>query len=135
MSSAAVHPVTPLAAFPGVAQRLSVGSTPRQPASTPRLRITRRGRTALSVLVALPLALMLALGAQQAIAGSGSAVGDTAFHYVTVEAGQTLWALAGELAPSADPREVVAEIAQLNGLGGTAIQPGQRLAIPHAYAP
>ena len=47
--------------------------------------------------------------------------------------GDTLWSLAQDVAPSADPRDVVDAIARLNALDGVTITPGQRLAIPAEY--
>lgn len=56
-----------------------------------------------------------------------------AFEYVTVQAGQSLWQLAETIAPTADPRDVIADIVSLNGLPADAVEPGQRLAIPAEY--
>lgn len=102
--------------------------------SQPRLRITARGRAVLAVLVALPLAaLAIFLGF-----GSGGAVatqdGATAtFEYVTVEPGQSLWDIAADVAPAADPREFAAQVVALNQLASSDLQPGQELAIPAVY--
>ena len=100
----------------------------------PRLRLTRRGRAVLTSLAATPLviaALVVALNGGTATASrDGSGV---AFEYVTVAAGQSLWQLAGELAPQADPREVIDEVVQLNGLGSSDVYAGQQLAIPAEY--
>jgi hypothetical protein len=41
-----------------------------------------------------------------------------------------LWGIAGSAAPSRDPRDVVAEIIQLNNLQDGHIVPGQQLFIP-----
>lgn len=102
---------------------------------TPRLRITRRGRTVVSLLIAIPLAIAAAafgLGAVGAAAGTGA--GSTAsFQYVTVDPGESLWQLAETIAPAADPRDVVAEILTLNDLSSGEVQAGQRLAIPSKY--
>jgi hypothetical protein len=57
-----------------------------------------------------------------------------AFTYVEVEDGQSLWSLAETIAPQADPREVIADVVQLNGLPSADVQPGERLAIPFEYA-
>jgi len=55
-------------------------------------------------------------------------------HYVTVQGGQSLWQLAGDIAPHADPREVVADIVSVNQLVSSDLQAGQRIAIPARYA-
>jgi hypothetical protein len=112
------------------------------PAShTLRLRITRRGRVVLAGLASAPLvAGVVALaffGASSAVANGEAAVGSQpasqTFDYVTVQAGETLWGLAEEIAPSADPRDVIADIVSLNQLPSAEVQPGQRLAVPSEW--
>jgi len=101
-----------------------------------RLHITKRGRAVVTFLVAVPLAIAAAafgLGAVGAAAGSSSGSA-ASFQYVTVEPGESLWQLAKTVAPTADPRDVVADILTLNNLSSGDVQPGQRLAIPTAYA-
>jgi hypothetical protein len=49
---------------------------------------------------------------------------------VIVRPGQSLWTIATQAAPTADPRSVIQEIIDINALGGTSIQPGQRLWVP-----
>nr|WP_280804458.1 LysM peptidoglycan-binding domain-containing protein [Aurantimicrobium minutum] len=104
------------------------------PAAAPtRLRITTRGRRVLIGLVALPLviaALAAALNSGGAVATGEGASND--FTYVTISEGENLWQLAQEIAPNADPRDVVAEIVSLNQLQGE-IQAGQKIAIPAGY--
>ncbi|MGC5169510.1 LysM peptidoglycan-binding domain-containing protein [Micromonospora sp. DT81.3] len=108
------------------------GQTP-----TARLRLTVRGRRVLAVLAATPAALGLGLAivaGGSAIAARDDAAPSTAFEMVTVTSGDTLWSLAQDVAPAADPRDVVDAIARLNALDGVTITPGQRLAIPAEYA-
>jgi len=100
-----------------------------------RLRLTGRGRAVLTLLVALPVVIALVVGffAGASALAEGAAPAGTApasFEYVTVQPGQSLWELASELAPSADPRDVIQEIKALNALDSSAVNPGQRLAIP-----
>lgn len=110
-------------------------------APAPRLRITPRGRAVLAVLVSLPLVLAAYLGAGALGLGvssaeaTGTSAGADAFAYVSVEPGQSLWQLAEQVAPHADPREVVADILVLNNLASADVQPGQELAIPAQYLP
>jgi len=112
----------------------STGLRASRPAVQPRLRITRRGRAVLTVLIAVPLAVAAIIGGAGAISANGTdAAGSTHYSYVTVHSGESLWQLAQEVAPKADPRDVVAEISNLNGLDSGVIQPGQRLAIPTRY--
>jgi hypothetical protein len=103
------------------------GATPRT-----RLRLTRRGRVVFTSLAATPLvvwALAVILGSGGAAAETES-LRSTAFEYVTVGAGESLWAIAESIAPNDDPRVVIDEIIRLNGLSDAVVQPGQRLALP-----
>jgi hypothetical protein len=101
----------------------------------PRLRITRRGRAVLTVLIAIPLAVAAVLGGIGAVGATATETsGSDSFSYVTVAPGESLWQLAQEVAPKADPRDVVADITRLNDLQSGVVQPGQRLAIPAQYA-
>lgn len=101
----------------------------------PHLRITRRGRAVLTLLIAIPLAIAAAVTGIGAIGAAAGTQGSTAtFHYVTVEPGESLWQVAQAVAPTADPRDVVANILNLNNLSSGDVQPGQRLAIPAQYS-
>lgn len=106
-------------------------------AETPRLRLTRRGGTVFGALataaVAGVLAFVAAIAAPQAQA-SDSASDAQQFHYVVVQPGDSLWSVASQLDPSADPRDLVAEIVQLNQLDGSGVQAGQPVAVPLRYA-
>jgi hypothetical protein len=96
------------------------------------LRMTARGRGVLLTLVAAPLvvlALYFGINAGGAIATGAS----TPLSTVTVAQGETLWQLARQLAPSADPRDVIADVMSVNRLSSTDVQPGQKLAIPAQY--
>jgi hypothetical protein len=99
-----------------------------------RLHLTRRGRIVLFLLVTIPLvvaAFFVVTNGGQATATNEHG---SALQYVTVSSGQTLWQIAGDVAPDSDPREVVADIVQLNQLGSGDIQAGQRIAIPAEYS-
>ncbi len=74
------------------------------------------------VIVLLVAALVWAILARDTGAGS------PARHY-RVRAGDTLWSIAAATYPG-DPREGVWELQERNGLTGTTIVPGQRLALP-----
>ena len=100
-----------------------------------KLRITARGQAVLVALVAAiagAIAMSFLLGVTGAQASSASSTND--FTYLSVASGQSLWQLATEIAPQADPRDVIAEIVQLNALPGSDVTAGQRLAIPEKYA-
>ncbi|WP_395639603.1 hypothetical protein [Pseudolysinimonas sp.] len=101
----------------------------------PRLRLTRRGRAVFATLAAIPLViagLVFGLGASDAVATRDAA--SDSLTWVTVDGGQSLWDLAAEVAPSADPREFAAQVLAFNQLASSEIQPGQQLAIPTQYA-
>jgi Tfp pilus assembly protein FimV len=102
-----------------------------------RLRLTRRGRRLLAVLAAIPASAVLAiaiLGGGSALASHESGAPTGSFTTVTVTPGESLWGIAEEVAPHADPRDVVDAIVRLNALDGVTVTPGQRLAIPAEYA-
>ncbi|WP_234407202.1 LysM peptidoglycan-binding domain-containing protein [Microterricola viridarii] len=99
------------------------------------LRLTRRGRVVFTTLAALPIvagALVFAVNGGGAVAGDAAQQGAT-FDYVSVPPGESLWTLAEDLAPQADPRDVVAAFIELNQLETSQVQAGQRLAIPAGY--
>jgi LysM repeat protein len=96
------------------------------------LRMTKRGRAVLLSLVATPLviaALAFGINAGGATAGSSS----TPLAKITVVGGETLWSVAKQIAPNADPRDVVADIVSVNRLNSADIYPGEQLAIPAQY--
>ena len=100
------------------------------PARRP-LRITRRGRLALTTAAATVLtgAVLVVAGAVGGPAGASAANGPTP-RVVTVLPGQTLSEIATALAPGSDWREVAAEIAAANGLPDQSLRSGQQLTLP-----
>ncbi|REJ04373.1 LysM peptidoglycan-binding domain-containing protein [Microbacterium bovistercoris] len=100
-----------------------------------RLRLTRRGRRVLSALVAAPIAFAIAYAgiAGGSALASGEHAAPVHFETVMVMPGDTLWSIAGEIAPAADPRDVIDEISSLNNLHGGVLQVGQELAVPQRY--
>lgn len=93
------------------------------------LRLTRRGRL---VILVGALALLLA-GAF--FAGAGSAATEhrgtpEPTRVVTVDEGDTLWAIASKASGGGDVREMVDRIEQLNALDSPMVVAGQRLRIP-----
>lgn len=105
-------------------------------ASMTRLRITARGRRVVAFVVALPLAVALgvaAVGGGAALASGDAGAPAGSFTEITVMSGETLWSIAEDIAPAADPRDVVAEITRLNALQGGSLAAGQRIAIPTEY--
>jgi LysM repeat protein len=104
-------------------------------AAQPPLRLTRRGRI---VLVGLPVILLSAvlitlagfLNSPAKAAASASELSVTPTVSVTVQPGESLWGIAGSVAPERDPRDVVADIVQLNNLDGGRVMPGQQIFVP-----
>ena len=97
------------------------------------LRMTKRGRGVLLSVLATPLviaALVFGINAGGATATNSS----TPLTRVTVVGGETLWSLARQVAPNADPRDVVADIMSVNRMSSADIQPGEQLAIPAQYS-
>lgn len=103
---------------------------------TTRLRLTTRGRRVLAALAAAPIVLAIAIGAisgGSAIASSDHGAAEERFVTVTVAAGDTLWGIASAVAGDADVRDVVIELASLNGLQSTDVTPGQELSVPATW--
>lgn len=106
-----------------------------RPTPLPPLRLTRRGKI---VLIGIPLVLLAALllslaGFFNSPARASDSAADlsvTPTVTVTVQAGESLWAIAGSVAPQRDARDVVADIVQLNNLTGGTVLPGQQLYVP-----
>ncbi|MDO9380383.1 MAG: LysM domain-containing protein [Nocardioidaceae bacterium] len=110
----------------------TVRTRARRPVVQPSapVRLTRRGRLVV-LLAALALVALasVVLGSSVVATDEGSA--PAVARTVTIQPEQTLWDLAREAAPGADPRTVVNDIVELNALtGGGDVQPGQRVALP-----
>jgi LysM repeat protein len=107
-----------------------------RPGKPPRLRLTRRGRI---VLIGLPLVLLAAvilsltglLNSPAKAADNASSLTVTPTVSVTVQPGESLWAIAGQIDPDRDPRDVIADIVQLNDLQAGKVMPGQQLFVPN----
>jgi nucleoid-associated protein YgaU len=90
-------------------------------------RLTSRGR----VVVAVVWLLMAAVAAFPLFRSDDVQRPVTTTTTIVVEPGDTLWTLADEIDPAADPRTVVDAIVELNGLrSGGDIYPGDLLVIP-----
>ncbi|MCB5273113.1 Cell division suppressor protein YneA [Arthrobacter sp. SO5] len=99
------------------------------------LRLTRRGRfvffgVPLILLAALMLSFSGFLNAPAKASESAAELSLTPTVSVTVKSGESLWAIAGTVAPERDPRDVVADIVQLNNLDAARVVPGQTLFVP-----
>lgn len=80
----------------------------------------------LVVLVAQAAGSVLVAGAA-AVSGTPAASGDL----YEVRSGDTLWSIAGELAPDVDPRVAVDDLAALNG--GSSLEVGEQLRLPASF--
>jgi hypothetical protein len=63
-------------------------------------------------------------------AEAGSTSRSMSVSYRTVLPGETLWQIAGEVAPGVDRRDTVARIVELNALSSAGVAAGQRIAVP-----
>jgi|SRR5450432_721817 LysM domain len=94
-----------------------------------QIRLTRRGRLALVFVAVLCMLFGFSIGNTVSFA-AGVAGPPASTHSVVVQPGQTLWGIATQAAPHADPRATVQQIIVLNHLASTALQPGETLALP-----
>jgi LysM domain len=126
-------------------ERRAACRAPRQPVEArrirtrPRTRLTRRGRIVVSALVIAAMLLVAVLawiGVATRAEAAGSGPPPSAVYRnltkVVVEPGESLWTIAAQAEPAADPRSVIQQIIDLNALGGTSIQPGERLWVPRS---
>ncbi|MGQ0463841.1 MAG: LysM peptidoglycan-binding domain-containing protein [Sporichthyaceae bacterium] len=98
-------------------------------AAEPVLRLTPRGR-GIAVLVLLAAIFCLGMAFGSSANGADSVAGSGSHASVVVQPGQTMWGIARAAAPDRDPRVVVSEIRELNGIPTTEISAGQVLLLP-----
>ena len=108
-------------------KQMPAASRPQAP-----LRLTRRGRILVRVAVVV---LGLVVTAAVVLGAGRSAQADAVAHpvevgYHVVLPGETLWQIAGDVAPGADRRETVARIVELNALSTEQLAAGDRIAVP-----
>ena len=99
------------------------------------LRLTRRGWMVLVVLPLMMVAVFLliltgAFTSPAQAADNASDLSVTPTVSVIVQSGESLWGIAAAVAPERDPRDVVADIVQLNNLSAGTVKPGQQLFVP-----
>jgi LysM domain len=100
----------------------------------PPVRLTRRGRIALTGVSALLIgvaSVWLATAAQASHNGDQGA-GRRYLARVEIRSGQNLWSVAEAYDPNADPRAVTQDIMRLNSLSGDQLQPGEVLWVPRS---
>ncbi len=93
------------------------------------IRLTRRGRLALLVAAVLCMLLGFSLGDTLSFT-AGTTSAPPASHSIVVQPGQTLWGIATQVAPHADPRATIQQIIVLNHLPSTGLQAGETLSVP-----
>lgn len=103
--------------------------------STGALRLTRRGErvvAAVAVIVTVIAFYLVSLLVSNVVQASQSHdFADVATTTVTVSSGDTLWDIAVEVAPTADPRATIDRIEHLNALStGSVLHVGQTLVVP-----
>jgi hypothetical protein len=103
----------------------------------PRTRLTRRGRrvvwafaTLLLIALLTPVLLVASAGAQGANHGASPAQVRAGMQHVVVQPGQSLWSIAVQAEPQADPRTVIQQIIEYNALGSDVVAPGESLWVP-----
>ena len=101
------------------------------------IRLTRRGRIVVGTLIGIGVAAVAGL-IWFAVAGQAQAssqlrpeapAGNSVLR-VVVKPGETLWGIAAQADPAADPRAVISQIQELNALSGSTIMVGQVLWVP-----
>jgi nucleoid-associated protein YgaU len=92
--------------------------------------VHRRRRLARTVVVAAIAVSGLGFLAGHATAGAEHPSHPRAHRVYVVRGGDTLWSIAGRVAPDADPRAVVDALVRANHLRDAAISPGQTLRVP-----
>ncbi len=111
-------------------RRPSMASVPLRQARTRTgavpLRLTRRGRFAVVLLVAVVLLTGFSFTRTGTQASTTLETGPVVVQ-TTVQPGETLWTVATRVAPGNDPRETVQRLRQLNHLRGSGLQAGQQL--------
>ncbi len=84
----------------------------------------------LLVAVLTPVLLALASGAQAANHGLPPSAVRASMRQVVVKPGQSLWSIALNAEPQADPRAVIQQIMEFNALGSQVVVPGESLWVP-----
>ncbi|MCI0687041.1 MAG: LysM peptidoglycan-binding domain-containing protein, partial [Sporichthyaceae bacterium] len=94
------------------------------------VRLTTRGRVVVVTLLVVPALVVLSLLFRGQVDATGDTSAPPSYRTVVVQPGESLWTIATRIAPDRDPRSVIYQIRQINGLSSGVIQVGQRLAVP-----
>ncbi|MET4580971.1 hypothetical protein ABIE21_000461 [Conyzicola nivalis] len=106
----------------------------RVPSAAPRLRLTKRGRVVFTTLASLPVVAAVMFFALNGGGATATSSSGAALEEITLQAGQSLWQLAEDIAPHDDPRDVISDIMAVNQLESGSVQAGQRLMLPPEYS-
>ncbi len=99
-----------------------------------KIRLTPRGKKVFGIFFAIVFCCSASLvAANIPVATATSAHAEASLSYIVPIEGDTLWSLAAELDPNRDPRELVAELIDLNRLESAIIIAQQPLAVPGEY--
>jgi hypothetical protein len=93
------------------------------------VRLTRRGRVVvfvLSLVLAFAIGILVAAGS----VATGEAGTPEPTRVVTVSTGDTLWAIASDLAEDGDVQAMMTKIERLNALESGMLAAGQKLVVP-----
>lgn len=93
-----------------------------------RVRLTRRGRLATTVLTLAILVAVFSVGRDSAT--PAVAAPPTTYDTISVAPGDSLWSIARERRPDADPRATVDQLIQLNRLRAGPLEAGRLLRVP-----
>lgn len=121
--------ISPLAATPLAKGPATAGARRAVTGSRGPLRLTRRGRLAVVLLLAVLALVAFSLG-RVSTAASTDQRSRLPVRTVVVQPGETLWQVAQQVAPGVDPRVTVDRIIELNALPGAAVAAGQQIAVP-----
>ena len=98
--------------------------------TTPQVHLTRRGRTLVLLALVAVLFAAFSLGRANSQAAPTAGEAPVSVEQITVQPGESLWAVARRVAPQNDPREVIGQIRRLNRLQDSQLQAGQQLLLP-----
>ena len=104
-------------------------SVRRRPAPRSQVRLTRRGRVVVllaSLVIAFAVGVFVAAGS----VATGEAGTPEPTKVITVGSGDTLWAIASDLADDGDVRSMMKQIESLNAMDGGLLSAGQKLVVP-----
>lgn len=117
-------------ALPRTARPVRAAQAARSAQTRQPIRLTARGRAAVFFLLSVVTLLLILIAAGGASADASATAGGPATASVVVQSGDSLWTIAKSLQPNGDPRSMMQTLAELNGLEGGQLIPGQQLIVP-----